>query len=673
MDAGARRAGALAAAAGAVVVAAVAAPAVAQNALDRNLQVGAGRVIPRTVNSVENARRFQEAVIFGRAPNGLSFRDTLDSFDPTLFTDTVGSTELFNFNRDAATSILATRGVRGSDALAAQGSLLTGGSLGNDPSILRVLTPVDFATPVTAGRIEAAQQERDFRDLVSRRPATLTVIEDGSGGRFRATASTLRGLQFLRDRAPGTGEEALLRQAQGADPTARPAENAGPVSRGPGAAAPGLAFPPGLLSPGDRIGPDGEVIKPDGTVLDASGRVLEPARAGGSLGAPANRVGGGPIVDRVQTLIDPGVVRSPVGGGPVVPPVSPSPGPEGQGAPPGDAPALFQLRGALRDASLRQGPASGERPDGAPAGPGGPGDRPPSEPAPEGGGVGGAPNGLSGVRQRVQEQWERDLEGLRRRLSEPADGRAGAAADGGAPARGVGQGPSWRDQRRAALGLPADPSGAAAPDDQAQRAADRERRRRELEEDPGVRRGLELLTRVEVAPLTTLVPAEGTAARDVRAAMVTAESHLRQGQYFAASRAFQSAVQGRAGVSPDVAVLAAMGAVHAQLGAGQYLSAGTTLRQVLQVRPDIVSTRWGPGVLIAPARAQAAAAELSALVADRQSPALGEAGLLLAYLGRHHRNTAWLTEGLIAVQVAEDRGRSDLSAIRVMISTVWGN
>lgn len=121
---------------------AAAAPAYAQNALgdgtalDYNLLVGGNR-INSPVRNLNAAMRYQNSIVTGNAPGGMSFRGDIDYRAPgdftggqgTLFDTGDSSGQLvYEFGRDSLYSGLAGRGIRGTEALQYQFQLMTGGA-----------------------------------------------------------------------------------------------------------------------------------------------------------------------------------------------------------------------------------------------------------------------------------------------------------------------------------------------------------------------------------------------------------------------------------------------------------------------------------------------------------------------------------------------------------------
>lgn len=144
------------------------------------------------------------------------------------------------------------------------------------------------------------------------------------------------------------------------------------------------------------------------------------------------------------------------------------------------------------------------------------------------------------------------------------------------------------------------------------------------------------------------------------------EKAIADGRYFDAEEAFSTCLSIRPG---DVA--ASMGRVHAQLGAGMFLSAALNLRMTLGSHPETIGTWYGPSLLPAPARSDEIVAELRANVADGNR--LGfESAALLAYMGYQRCEKATTVEGLDAVErLAASSGRTIDSRFVELVRRVW--
>ena len=126
--------------------------------------------------------------------------------------------------------------------------------------------------------------------------------------------------------------------------------------------------------------------------------------------------------------------------------------------------------------------------------------------------------------------------------------------------------------------------------------------------------------------------------------MVEGQRLLGESRYFDAEERFARALDMKPG---DVTARAAR--LHAQLGAGLYLSAAINLRDLLTRNPEVVSLRFSGPTIPAPARLNSIAAELRSNFLrardQRSQPVAGE-GLLLAYVGWQTGDTSMIEQGL---------------------------
>jgi len=170
----------------------VTAPASAQNAL------GTGRALDSSLKqgSRFNARgssfakqlKYQNAIVTGNSPGGSRFRGfagyqasnefRIDPFAQSLFGVTsVGSNDLYSFQRDSAYSSLSSRGVRGINALQYQSQLARGGGLSTSPSSLlpvirRPATGFSAASLVNS-TFSGSQAQSASLDAYTVKPGTL--------------------------------------------------------------------------------------------------------------------------------------------------------------------------------------------------------------------------------------------------------------------------------------------------------------------------------------------------------------------------------------------------------------------------------------------------------------------------------------------------------------------
>lgn len=149
-----------------------------------------------------------------------------------------------------------------------------------------------------------------------------------------------------------------------------------------------------------------------------------------------------------------------------------------------------------------------------------------------------------------------------------------------------------------------------------------------------------------VESLTPQPAGEGDAPSAYAAQMAQAEGLLRSGRYFDAEGAFTRALALQPG-DP----LASVGRIHAQIGAGMYLSAAVNLRKLFEDHPELVGVRYSPDLLPRPDRLDAVAVQLRELAAgETDRPRM--VGGLLAYLGYQRGTRDDLEHGLALLRAA---------------------
>ncbi len=121
-----------------------------------------------------------------------------------------------------------------------------------------------------------------------------------------------------------------------------------------------------------------------------------------------------------------------------------------------------------------------------------------------------------------------------------------------------------------------------------------------------------------------------------------AQSLLGEGQYFDAEERFTRALSIRRDDVP-----AQVGRLHAQLGAGMYLSASINLRSLVGANPEITGVRYGPQLLPTSERMTDIVRALRNNARRESAGTLGrESALLLAYLGAQTGDPSMIREGL---------------------------
>ena len=137
------------------------------------------------------------------------------------------------------------------------------------------------------------------------------------------------------------------------------------------------------------------------------------------------------------------------------------------------------------------------------------------------------------------------------------------------------------------------------------------------------------------------------------------EEALRNGEYFQAERRF-----GQAQVLASDNPLIEAGIAHAQIGAGLYLSAGLTLRNLFEAQPELIDARYDAKLLPTGGRLDEAVTLMRTRIL-RGDDAPGY-GLVLAYIGHQTENRTLVEEGLAAVS-----GNDALDASRELFKGIW--
>jgi hypothetical protein len=208
----------------------------AGNALDGNLNVQ-GRTNPRAAD-IQDTISAANAIVTGNAARGRGFRGDLDYSASGDFRADLGSDALFSFRNDSFFSGLAGQGIRGTEAIQFQSSLLTSSapSVGmlrstvldrpfsntqadnlrpvtaqfNDTSMSlaadqRGVLP-DFDSSMTTGQLQGMLDESGaalwslrsasaYSSMSPLNPALIATLDDSDGRQVGITSSSLRGLR----------------------------------------------------------------------------------------------------------------------------------------------------------------------------------------------------------------------------------------------------------------------------------------------------------------------------------------------------------------------------------------------------------------------------------------------------------------------------------------------
>lgn len=600
-------------------VAGLALPALAQNALDKNLQVGSGGVNPSRPDFGQEVR-FRNAIVTGNVPGGLSFRGDVGYRAPGEFDANLGSNDLFQFRRDSYYSGLGGMGIRGTDALQYQFAATTGnappagigmyptlrrtqtgttaGMIG-DPDVLRGSASASLPAQIHAGnrsgqfddpgQISTLATIRSPAAFMATRDLTPTYIgsfTDAAGREQNVTVSSLRGIALdeiarkseipdmaTRDSAlTGVPREILKPEVAGQGPRS---------AKLPGETRP---TPDSLLSPGALETPAVD------TMLDTRVNSEQKTRSDYDELLDKIRQSGQKEVDKEAAAR--GVTA-----------------PTGTTGPTGDTGAAWQgklsdVRAVLRE--QRPGARATDR-LGNPAGA-----APPSNPNDE---------------PKPGESLPGDL--LRPGMRSP-----------GVP-----------DQST----TPA-PGATGATGSTANRAAPATR--------PGVSPDALQMLRAGRIEIRSLAPAGFD---PYAQAMKAAQDHLAGGRYFDAEERFTSALAARNG-DP----MAAAGRVNAEVGAGMFLSAAINLRSLLVEHPEMTGAKYVRDLMPNPERLPNIKARLQELISETGSHSR-DAGLLLAYVGYQSGDQDAIRRGLGAmVQGMPAGGTPDqLARLSEVLRGVW--
>lgn len=158
-------------------------------------------------------------------------------------------------------------------------------------------------------------------------------------------------------------------------------------------------------------------------------------------------------------------------------------------------------------------------------------------------------------------------------------------------------------------------------------------------------------------------------------AMAGGQQALAEKRYFDAEDRFSRALAAR---QRDPSAQA--GRLHAQLGAGMYLSASVNLRELLVVSPETAVSTYDPALLPDSARMAEIISTLRTRLkgtqyADALAMSLGvrDVGFMLAYVGFHANDQAAVREGLAAVESLPAESDDDKLAGRIerYLRAVW--
>ncbi len=148
--------------------------------------------------------------------------------------------------------------------------------------------------------------------------------------------------------------------------------------------------------------------------------------------------------------------------------------------------------------------------------------------------------------------------------------------------------------------------------------------------------------------------------------MVDGEAALREERYFDAEDAFSRALS----ASPRDA-LAQAGRVHAQVGAGLYMSGAANLRELYATHPEMIGVKFDASVMPAADRMKLIREQLTKAAARTDTALSGDAGLLLGYLAYQAGDLEGVHKGLAAFGAKIEPGNTADLALLELAAKVW--
>lgn len=166
--------------------------------------------------------------------------------------------------------------------------------------------------------------------------------------------------------------------------------------------------------------------------------------------------------------------------------------------------------------------------------------------------------------------------------------------------------------------------------------------------------------------LNNLAPDNAAPADTYAVHMSRGERLLRDGRYFDAEDAFVRALA----LTPSDP-LASIGRVHAEIGAGLFLSAAANLKTFFADNPTMIGTRYGANLNPSAERAASLSRQLRSVTRTPTSAMQREAGMLLAYLGYQLKNVEQTKEGLAAMAEHTTPEESSEVLLLGLLQRVW--
>lgn len=147
--------------------------------------------------------------------------------------------------------------------------------------------------------------------------------------------------------------------------------------------------------------------------------------------------------------------------------------------------------------------------------------------------------------------------------------------------------------------------------------------------------------------------------------MRAGERLLADGMWFIAEERFVAALSAKSGDA-----MAAIGRVHAQIGAGLYLSAATNLADLLRAYPELATVRYEDGLLPGAERLDRIRTQLRGRSVDDNANARN-AGFLLAYLGYQAGREGDIREGFAVVDRVNEALNAQPDSLMKVLAELW--
>lgn len=149
--------------------------------------------------------------------------------------------------------------------------------------------------------------------------------------------------------------------------------------------------------------------------------------------------------------------------------------------------------------------------------------------------------------------------------------------------------------------------------------------------------------------------------------MRTGEHLLGEGMWFIAEERFVAALSAKPGDA-----MAAIGRVHAQIGAGLYLSAAVNLSDLLRAYPELSTVRYEESLLPGAERLERIRIQLRKR-SVKDDPSARNAGFLLAYLGYQTARPNDVREGFAVIKRVNEALDTPTDPLVPVLMEIWSN